>query len=113
MICPPKPGNSYELAIADTVRAIFEAKVVSIFLVGYCYCVITKVGDYYISYSGLEKPSVAKGAYVKRDQELGVLASYDNRYTLELIIMNKAMQELDPMLWIKPFPDCLMPPLPI
>ena len=99
--CPRYPANNYKLNAADTVRAIYEGRVVSIFIIGEIYCILIKFGDYLVSYSGLQKPFISKGDYVKRNQELAVLIPKDEgHYELELMIMNKKLQFIYPMLWI-------------
>jgi hypothetical protein len=48
---------SYIAKNADSVRAIFEGKIVSVAEVGDSYFVMTNYGNYSIAYYGLSKPS--------------------------------------------------------
>ncbi len=100
--CPRYPGNTYYLDHTDTVRAIFEGRIIAIFKVVDVYAIMTEFGNYYITYSGLTMPTLCKGEYIQQNQSLGLL-SYNGshyEYFLELII-SKDEKFVDPMDWLK------------
>jgi len=95
------PGNSYYLNCIDTVKAIYEGRIVAVFVVEQEYTLMTKYGDYFIAYSGIPKPSYKKGDYLQKGDCLGIITPEKGvDFIVNLIIM-KGARELDPMKWIK------------
>src|ERR1700733_8876741 len=58
----------------DSVKATFKGTIALIFSVGDCFALMTKYGDYFITYVNLDSPIVKKGDNVTQGQFLGVLA---------------------------------------
>lgn len=94
------PPMMYLVSGPDSVRAIFEGKVVAIEKAEDTYIVVTQYGDYLISYYNLGKPAFAQGSYVKRNQYMASLNAIFGRYYL-IVRMHKGDVEVDPDDWIK------------
>jgi hypothetical protein len=83
----------------DSVKASFKGKVALIFPVGDCFALMTKYGDYFITYVNLDSPVVKKGDNVSQGQFLGFLVrGYEK---LELTITDHNAKEFDPYKWFK------------
>lgn len=94
------PPFMYVVSGSDSVKTIFEGKVVAIEKMENLYLVITQYGDYFISYYNLTKPPFAQGSYIKRNQYLGKVVPIYGQHTL-IIRMHKGDIEVDPDDWIK------------
>lgn len=86
----------------DSVKAVFKGKVVLVFPIANTFTVMTNYGDYFITYSNLDSPSVKKGNLVSEGQFLGLLSKTARQ--LELMLTNRRDNEFDPFEWIK-WPD--------
>lgn len=97
--------NIYYLNKSDTVKAIYEGKIISVLDMDTYYAIMTKFGKYFIIYIGLEKPTLKKGDYIFQNQFLGMVCKNsfndDNEYLLRIRILNDKADELDPAIWIK------------
>ena len=99
--CSPNPGNTYYTDKEDTVNAIFEGTVISIFQLENQYGLTTKFGKYYITYFGLSKPVVKRGDYIKTRQHLATLMNnLGESFQLELIISTPT-RNINPSYWLK------------
>jgi hypothetical protein len=96
-------SNFYYSDNADSVKAIYEGRVVAVVEISVSYAVITKFGDYFITYFGLTRPPIKKGEYVLKNQYIGNLINYDSgEYSYELVlIMSHNEKEVDPSMWLK------------
>ena len=96
-------GNAYYLDHIDSVHAIYEGKVVSVFKVGDVQAIIIKFGDYFISYAGCQNINFAKGDYIYKNEIIGTLMpSEDGSCELTLIVIRgKGAQYVNPNHWIK------------
>lgn len=97
----PIIGNTYYTDKEDSVRSIFEGTVIAVFRIQDEYAVVSKVGIYYITYSGLKMPFVKKGDVVKKHCFLGILARNQDRDCQLELLMSRGDKYLDPMKWIK------------
>ena len=89
---------------ADSVKSIFEGKIVSIEEVGGAYLVMTQYGDYSIAYYGLSKPALKKGSNLKRNQFISTLSktSFGQYFLTVQFYYNNS--EVDPNDWLKRAP---------
>ncbi len=83
----------------DSVKAVFKGKVISVFRVGDSFALMTRYGNYFITYVNLDSPGLKKGDMVTQGEFLGLL-SRTNRQ-LELMLTNEKDKELDPFEWIQ------------
>jgi hypothetical protein len=83
------------------VRAVHDGAVIEIIEVESEYTVLTKFGNYFISYGRLKKPDIRKGAYIRAGQQLGELIKdcTEDNYTLE-ILLAKGEKQLSAEKWI-------------
>jgi len=83
------------------VTAVHDGTVTEVIKVGGEYTVLTKFGNYFISYSRLKKPKIVKGVYLRAGQQLGhVIKDWtENNYTLE-ISLSKGEKQLSAENWI-------------
>jgi len=83
------------------VKAVFDGLVVSSGSVNGVFAVITKFGDYYITYSGLDKPIVNKGDFIKRGQKIStVIMNADGTYMTGIAI-KRDDDYFDPYIWFQ------------
>jgi hypothetical protein len=84
---------------AYNVYSVHDAEVTAIFEVGGEYSVITKSGDYFISYQRLSQPSFVKGEVLEAGQFIATLVNRaDSQFSLELSL-TKQGNELDISKW--------------
>ncbi|WP_162944744.1 hypothetical protein [Flavisolibacter nicotianae] len=84
---------------AYKVFAVHDAEVVGVFEVKGEYTVVSKYGDYFISYQRLSKPSFSKEATLKAGQYIASLVNRtESQYSLELTL-TKENGELDARTW--------------
>jgi hypothetical protein len=89
---------------AYNVFAVHDAKVVGVFEVNGEYTVVSKYGDYFISYQRLSKPSFSEGAILKAGQCIASLVNRtESQYSLELTLTIES-KELDAKTWFN-WPD--------
>jgi len=92
---------SYYGSKGDSVSAIFEGKIVSIQDIGGVYLLMTSFGKYSIGYSGLVKPALKEGTYIKKGQFISRLTTCFGIAYLTVQFYKDNM-EVDPEEWIKP-----------
>jgi len=96
-----EPGNIYYADEGETVKAIFEGKVVSIFELDKQYGLITKFGSYFIIYFGLTKPVAKKGDYIYTQQSLGKLIKIPSEECQLMLMISNPTKNIDPSKWLK------------
>ena len=88
--------------ISDSIcdaEAIFGGVVLTVKEIDSSYVLITKFGDYFITYFGLLKPNLFKGDFIKKGQFLSaVQKDFDNKYRLE-IYLSTPKEDIDPFPW--------------
>lgn len=92
---------SYITKGPDSVRAIFNGKIVSVTEVGNSYLLMTRFGNYYISYYGLSKPSLKEGDTVKQNEFISKLSQSSFGQCFLMIQFYKDNTEVDPNDWFK------------
>jgi hypothetical protein len=92
---------------AYPVTAVYEGKVVNISLNSGVYFLITKFGDYYLVYNGLEKPALQIGDYLLKGEKISILKNIENKntYELEIYLTSKEGDEIFPCDWFIRNPD--------
>ncbi len=86
------------------VTAIFDCKISSIVFIEDFYVAIVQTGNYFIVYSGLQKPSVKEDDIVKKGQQIAIVGKdLDDRYCVQVYINHKH-EDLDPFHWFRPNP---------
>jgi hypothetical protein len=82
------------------VHAVFDGTVVGVFQIGDSYALMTRFGNYFITYAGLNTPTFKKGAFIKAGQIISGLYKYDSAdYKLEVIISSTKIKRIDPYNW--------------
>ena len=82
------------------VHAVFDGTVVGVFQIGDYYALMTRFGNYFITYAGLNKPNFEKGAFIQAGQIISDLYKYDSAdYKLEVVISSKVDKWIDPYNW--------------
>ena len=97
-------GIDISCPIGQSVRAIFEGEVTSVFTItGAGKVVIVTHGNYKTVYSNLQSTDVKIGSKVQTKQKIGALLSEGNisicHFEIQLVA-NGAIQSLNPSLWI-------------
>jgi len=97
-------GIDISCPIGQSVRAIFEGEVTSVFTItGAGKVVIVTHGNYKTVYSNLQSTDVKIGSKVQTKQKIGTLLSEGNisicHFEIQLVA-NGAIQSLNPSLWI-------------
>lgn len=92
---------SYTTKNTDSVRAIFDGKIISVTEVGSAYLLMTRFGNYYISYYGLAKPILKEGEIIKRNEFISKLSSTAFGQSFLTIQFYKDDVEVDPNEWFK------------
>jgi septal ring factor EnvC (AmiA/AmiB activator) len=97
-------GIDISCPIGQSVRAIFEGEVTSVFTItGAGKVVIVTHGNYKTVYSNLQSTDVKIGSKVQTKQKIGTLLSKGNisicHFEIQLVA-NGAIQSLNPSLWI-------------
>jgi len=97
-------GIDISCPIGQSVRAIFEGEVTSVFTItGAGKVVIVTHGNYKTVYSNLQSTEVKIGSKVQTKQKIGTLLSEGNisicHFEIQLVA-NGAIQSLNPSLWI-------------
>ena len=97
-------GIDISCPIGQSVRAIFEGEVTSVFTItGAGKVVIVTHGNYKTVYSNLQSTDVKIGTKVQTKQKIGTLLSEGNisicHFEIQLVA-NGAIQSLNPSLWI-------------
>ena len=95
------PGYTYYAEKEETVHAIFEGTVISVFELDNQYGLTTKFGKYYITYFGLTKPIVEKGNYILTQQSLAKLNINPGADCQLDLFISTPDKNLDPIHWIK------------
>jgi hypothetical protein len=89
---------------ASKVRAAYKGVIKGIFQIEDSYTLLTKFGDYFIIYSGLNKPELKVGDTVQDGQIIGSL--YDYRYAPNCCSLQFSVQKLEKSLdackWLTP-----------
>jgi septal ring factor EnvC (AmiA/AmiB activator) len=63
------------------------------------YVIITRFGDYIITYTGITNPSIVKGDFITKGQPIGVLQKdLDEKFRVSLYL-NKGEDQIDPFNW--------------
>ena len=98
-----EPYLSFFRKKSEDVFAIFDAKVLIVEQIdSISYFVITKFGDYFISYVFLNKPKCQVGNFIKKGEIIASLSKNENEnYSLDLYI-SKGMKNLDCKEWLFP-----------
>ena len=84
------------------VCAVHEGIVIALIETEGEYTVLTKFGNYFITYGRLTKVNLRRGEYLRSEQLIGQLVKNwtEHNFTLE-ITLYKGTQELDAKKWIK------------
>ena len=86
------------------VTAIFDCKISNIIMIEDFYVAIVQTGNYFIVYSGLQKPSVKQDDIVKKGQQISLVGKdLDGRYCVQVFISD-GQEDLDPFPWFRPNP---------
>jgi hypothetical protein len=85
----------------DSVRSIFEGKIVSIAEVGGSYLLMTSFGSYSIAYYGLGKPFLKEGNFLKRNQFISTLSKNSFGQYFLTVQFYKDNNEVNPNDWLK------------
>ena len=86
------------------VTAIFDCKISNIIMIEDFYVAIVQTGNYFIVYSGLQKPSVKQDDSVKKGQQISSVGKdLDGRYCVQVFISD-GQEDLDPFPWFRPNP---------
>jgi len=86
---------------SQIVKAVFDGQVLMVQNIDSSYFIMTKYGDYFISYYGLEKPFISKGIYIKKGQTISTLhKDYDAKYRIEINLTTER-RVLNPFIWFK------------
>jgi murein hydrolase activator len=91
-------GITIEANPGNTVKAVFDGVVQSVFNVGDVQGVVLRHGKYFTAYSNLSSVSVANGEVIKTGQTVGKLAEIGQ---LEFIITDDKDRTLDPERWLR------------
>jgi hypothetical protein len=87
------------------VTAMFDSKISDIVFIEDFYVVIAQVGNYFIIYSGLQKPIIKQGDIVKKGQQISLIEKdLDGRYCVQMFI-SCGEEDIDPFPWFGP-PIC-------
>lgn len=92
---------SYITKGPDAVRAIFDGKIVSVTEVGNSYLLMTRFGNYYISYYGLSEPLVKEGDFVRQNEFISKLSGSAFGQFFLTVQFYKDDIEVDPNEWFK------------
>lgn len=92
---------SYISQNADSVRSIFEGRIVSISEVSGSYLVMTNFGNYSITYYGISKPSLKEGNHIKRNQFISTLSKTSFGQYFLMVQFYKDDIEVNPNDWFK------------
>ena len=96
------PGITIETHPGESVKAIFDGQVSSVFSIEGASVVLVRHGKYFSSYSNLASVSVSKGESVKAGQTLGKAGeNSDGNGEMQLIIMNDENRNLNPEQWLR------------
>lgn len=103
------PQNNYNscdciILICDSaypVKAIYDGVVIAVKEIEDMFVVMTKFGEYFITYSGLTKPNISEGDFVKAGQTISSIEKSYNHYELTLYISN-SHKNLKPSVWLVP-----------
>ena len=95
------PSISFYSNTNTTVNAVFDGQITCLQQIEDIYIIITMYGEYFIVYSGLSKPIVKKGDFIKAGQPISNLAKdYDDLFRLEIYLCN-FLKYLDPYPWFR------------
>ena len=85
---------------AAEVRAVHDGYVAKIFLVEDGYAIVTRFGDYYVTYYPIVVPTLKKGDSILCGQPMSKVSSPNHPAELN-ILMSKATIFIDPSKWFK------------
>ena len=86
---------------AYSVHAIYDGVVVTVKKIEDMFVVITKFGNYFITYSGLANPVISEGSFIKTGQTISSLEKTYDHYELTLYISNRD-KNFNPSEWLVP-----------
>ncbi len=85
----------------EKVYTFYEGKVLRVQQIEDMYILITKYGRYFITYSGLKKPLIKRGDYLKSNEFIStVQKDIDDKYRLS-IWLSEFGKNIDPEPWFK------------
>jgi hypothetical protein len=99
-ICTPRKNITFITDSAAEVRAIHNGQVCAVYNIEKEYAVVTRFGDYYITYYPLTKTKLKKGDTIINGQPLAKISSADNAREIN-ILMSKNTKFIDPYKWFK------------
>jgi len=99
-IIPSPYSITFSTDSAAEVRAIYDGIIVRIFSLEDDYAVVTKFGDYYITYYPLTDPVLKRGDLVLCGQPISRIGSSDDAPVVN-IVMSKTTTFIDPYRWFK------------
>jgi hypothetical protein len=97
----PNKGIVFYTDSPYLATAVFEGAVVAVNHIGDSYLLITKFGDYFLSYMGLTKPLFNIGDYILKGRAISRLLKRDepNSYELEVYLTTETDGDIYPCDW--------------
>ncbi len=92
---------NYICKSADSVKAIFGGRIIAVNEVGGRYLLMTQFGDYFISYYGLNKPTLGVGELIHTNQYISTLSSFAVGPVFLTVHFYYENDEIDPAQWLK------------
>lgn len=84
------------------VSAVYDGKVELVAKIEDFYVIIVKYGDYFVTYSGLNKPIVKSKDNILKGQNLALTErAFDGKYRLD-VFLSKGNDNLDAFEWFAP-----------
>ena len=85
----------------EDVKCVHEGKVILVTAIDTLFVIITKFGDYYITYDGLSKTNIKVGDYILVGQEIGLLGKNFNDEFCINVYLSINDKGLDASVWFK------------
>ena len=90
-------GITFFVDKVDSVKAVYEGKVIAVFSLIDGFAILTKFGDYFIAYSNVDNPTVKKDDYIFQGQYIGSIPTGADQLFVALYF--KESKEINPYPW--------------